>query len=688
MPEFKPIFSKDGILSKEYAKFEYREEQDKMASLVQQAIDEEKHCVVEAGTGVGKSLAYLFPVAIACINNDFRAIVSTETKNLQHQLLDKDLPLVIETLKKYLNVEIKAAIAKGRGNFICRRRMNKYDGRLEEGSIDGSYARDFYKLKEWINVTDDGDFDDLEWEVPGALKNRVNSTSTDCLNNNCPFLKESKCFRMLQKKKLKGCNIIIANHALYMIDVFTEATILPRHDIVVLDEAQHVYSRAVETLSTEITNFKIRDLINDIKTMECIKKSHDLFSVEGIIDDVFLNGIVDISDRFFNDFLEYVEDHRNKKEKYSKEFEFPPDHDLDNAFIFIEKLKELNTKLERILYEITGDEAVEMSGYMERCNDFVDDLIRVTNADAPERIISDEEDGIIVELKKKEYINWVECRKREERKMPFIAIHSAPYTVSEELRKDLFEKKRTVILTSATMAVGKDFNFFKNQLGIDNPVEMVIGSPFDYKKNCCLFISDEDPNDKDVFSSNMVETLKQALEISKGRAFCLFTSYSMMNKMHEQLKDIKYEVLKQGEMPRKQLIKRFLESENAVLFGTDSFWEGVSIEGAKLSAVIIDKIPFPVPTDPVMKAQIAKAKKDFGEKWFTKYYLPIAILKLKQGFGRLIRTKEDKGFVVLMDGRIKHKGYGKKILESLPPAKIVKSLKEIDTVMPDLSTKL
>jgi len=211
-------------------------------------------------------------------------------------------------------------------------------------------------------------------------------------------------------------------------------------------------------------------------------------------------------------------------------------------------------------------------------------------------------------------------------------------------------------------------------------LEMVIGSPFNYRKNCCLYVSDEDPTDKDVFSSNMVDVLREALEISKGRAFCLFTSYNMMNKMYNQLTDLKYEILKQGDMPRKQLVKKFMESDNAVLFGTDSFWEGVSIEGSKLSAVIIDKIPFPVPTDPIMKAQIAKAKEDFGDKWFTKYYLPIAILKLKQGFGRLIRTKEDRGFVVLMDGRIKHKGYGRKILEALPPAKLVKTLKEINTI--------
>jgi len=277
-------------------------------------------------------------------------------------------------------------------------------------------------------------------------------------------------------------------------------------------------------------------------------------------------------------------------------------------------------------------------------------------------------------------VSWV-IFKRREKKMNYVAIKSAPFVISEELKRYLFDTKDTVILTSATISVAGDFSFFKNTIGLaEKVVEGVIGSPFDYKNNCCFYIAPMSPDDDDFFEKAL-KVIKHSIEISKGRAFCLFTSYKMMAETYKALNgNIGYDIIRQGDMSRFALISEFMNTDNKVLFGTSSFWEGVSVEGKRLSAVIIDRVPFPVPSNPVMRARIDKAKRDLGKRWFTDFYLPMAIIKLKQGFGRLIRTKSDSGFVVLLDGRIEQKNYGPKILKALPPARRVKSLKEIDTV--------
>jgi ATP-dependent DNA helicase DinG len=615
---------------------------------------------------------------VPVILNGERVVISTETKNLQEQLLKKDIPIIQDILKKHCDIDIKCGIAKGKGNYVCHRRMNKYGSKMDEGIIGEDYLKQFKKLKKWIKKTENGDFDTLDWEIPIALKEKVKCSTDDCTGRKCPFIQCShskigsicdldgkicqkkgcsdvdiQCFKEKQKRYLSKCNIIISNHALYMINVFAERDILPAHNIVVLDEAQHVYDRAVESLSTEISNFKIKDLVSDVKSVKDDKSS--LFGNGG-------NSVIELaekasasSDAFFESFLKYIKD-----DTTSIEFTLPEDYDVKWRDIFIEDLKLLNHELNDLLMEVSGDDSTEVESYAKRCEAFIEELYKVTTPN-------------------EESVNWVRYRNRSKRY--YISLNVAPIVVNTFLNEFLFETKSSVILTSATMAVGHDFGFFRSQLGVPpTALEGIIGSPFDYKMNCNLCLSNYDIEAKD-FEDNVSNDIIKALKKSKGRAFCLFTSYKAMNKAYDKIKDmIDYPILKQGDMPRPALLKSFVEMEHAVLFGTSSFWEGVSIEGEQLSAVIIDKIPFPVPSDPIMSAKINKAKRDFGKGWFNEYYLPIAVLKLKQGFGRLIRTKTDKGFVFILDGRLRTKSYGKSIVMALPPAKIVYSIDDVDVL--------
>lgn len=617
----------------QFPKAERRLSQEKMVQSAYAAFEEGRSLVVEAGTGSGKSFGYLIP---ALLQEKRPVVVSTATIALQEQLVNKDIPFLQEAMGiKNLNVKL----VKGRGNYICIQKLLEAETQVKPTGPDILHLN---YLKSELSDGWSGDMGELDMAVPGNIWGEVRSETDDCLGAKCKFFKENP-YKMA-REDLDKADIIVTNHALYFQDVMAGNTLLPAHDIVIFDEAHQLKSYGLNAFTARIGRYATNKLLQKIQ-----RRIRPV--PEELVD------LIQDADAALLDWL-----FRNKQQV----FRLQPDEFLENLVNrHLYGLKEIEAWLASVTprdLEIVKDRDIdEMT---TKKNNLVQQL---------KNLIARWEFFLESSMNQGNRVNWVELNFNK----LYYELKSTPLSIANELRDNLWPEKSS-LLTSATLAVNNSLSYIKSELGLDVAEEAILPSPFNYNDQAVLYLPQgmPDPNTDD-FPRVIGEEVEALLNKSKGRSLVLFTSYSNMQRVSDAvIPRVSFPCKVQGELPRHKLIDWFKETDSAVIFATATFWEGVDIPGDSLTSVIMDKIPFASPNDPVSQAWIEHLKKH-GQDWFTGYMLPSAVIRLKQGFGRLIRTSSDRGMVSILDPRLQTKGYGRTIIRSLPNVPVVYQQNEI-----------
>ncbi len=636
------FFGKKGVLSGSFRDYEFRPQQTEMAGSVERAIKQKSHLIVEAGTGVGKSFAYLVPAIDFAVTSGKKSVISTNTISLQEQLVKKDIPF----LEKSLPFDFSHCLVKGRSNYICLRRLNRVLSSKTDLLESKEEVAGLQAIFSWSKVTEDGSLSDFEAEPDRKVWERVCCEHDTCLGKKC--VHKDACFLMKARRRMQEADLIVVNHHLFFSDLAlrqSEWALLPDYSCVVFDEAHTIEDVATEHLGTEISNFRIKHLMDSLYNP--VKKKGFLASIKetGLKDAV--TEVRRASEIFFDETSDWLGKDPIRRVRSA-------DFIDDNLSA---PLKDIRGRLkDRAKRSVSKEEETDLKYYMTR----VDALAGALSA------FMGQEMG--------DYVYWAESSGRRFRR---IALDCAPVNVAPVLKDMLFSKVDTAVLTSATLSTEGGFGFIKSRLGITKTDEMLLGSPFDYEKNVKIYIPKKmpDPNDYANYREEVVKKVKDYVTRTEGRAFVLFTSYRFMDDVYEQtsgyFSDLGIPIMKQGlGLPRTKMLEAFKRDVGSVIFGVDSFWTGVDVPGEALGNVIITRLPFAVPDHPISEARMDRIKQEGGDP-FSEYSLPQAILKLKQGFGRLIRTKNDAGIVVILDSRILHKPYGRKFLSALPKCEII-----------------
>jgi ATP-dependent DNA helicase DinG len=643
------IFAPDGLLAKA-RNFEYRPQQQDMAAAVAQTLEEERHLVVEAGTGVGKSLAYLVPATLFALEKKKKAIISTHTINLQEQLLHKDIPIV----KKILPVEFEAALMKGRQNYLCPRRLQRAIQSANE-LFNSTEQADLARLADWARTTMDGTLSDLPLEPDPKVWTQVCSEAHICTAKTCG--QNPRCFFQQARKRLLAADVVVINHTLLFMllgspeeqEEREEGYLFP-NDFLIFDEAHTIEQTASRQIGIGISQYGLRATIQRLYNARSKK---GLFTVTRDAAGVTLAAsLVDEADRFFSAIDERANFKKDGREYRVRKADFVDD-------------------------QITGRLAALQVRIGEVVRKTEDELLKAELQELGRRI-GEAREGIAVFLQQsaEEYVYWIERTGKTARN---ITLNAAPIDVAPVLRRMLFRDECTSVMTSATLAVGRpDLAYFRRRIGADDAEPLQLGSPFDFQKQMKLFVVRKMPDPRDDgYSAALAEWVARFVEDTEGRAFVLFTSYRSMQQLALEMESFfarqKMNLLVQGQgAPRSQLLEQFKTTPRSVLFGTDSFWMGVDVPGEALSNVIITRLPFAVPDHPLTEAKLELIQARGGDA-FTEYSLPEAILKFRQGVGRLIRTKSDNGIIVILDNRVVTKTYGRAFLKALPncPVKIL-----------------
>ncbi|WP_291256644.1 helicase C-terminal domain-containing protein [Fusobacterium sp.] len=680
-----PYFEKTGLLSQTFKGFEYRDEQLHMAKHIEKGLNSEIPVIVEAGTGTGKTLAYLIPSIEWAIKNRKRVVISTNTINLQEQLLNKDIPIA----KRVIQGDFKYILVKGRGNYLCNRKYHNLamgDTSIIE-DFSPSQKNQFVEIIKWGKQTEIGDKGELPFEVDNSVWELFQSETDMCSGNKCPY--KAECFFLKSREEKKKADILITNHHMYFSDLAirkeigfnTEYSILPEYGLVVFDEAHNIEKVARDYFSYEASKYSFTKTMNQIFTTEGKKKNTGALDfilkyiksaeidsrgiLEREIEEIKLkHKSLYISGReYFNHIIDVFSKgemgtftFRAKKEEMENSPFLNTLTDYKDSFLsdynsYIRKVRELIKELKD--EEDTAGHINDFSKYVDRLDGFINNF----------RFIHDFSDD--------EFIYWIEVNSRKSNSK----LVATPLKIDGELQKNLYLNLKQIIFTSATIAIGSDFSYFKESIGLDkNTLEKVIHSPFDYDRQMKVYIPNDVPNPSEKnFIDDVSEFLKAQLIASKGKAFVLFTSYQMLNYVYymirEELERNGIQLFIQGMTSRTHLVNMYTAGKNPVLFGTDSFWEGVDIKGNQLSNVIIVKLPFKVPSDPVTEAIIEHITAQ-GKNSFTEYQVPEAVIKFKQGIGRLIRSKTDSGTITILDNRVVTKRYGRFFIDSIPTKNI------------------
>ena len=627
--EIRKLLGLDGRFAELCSGYEYREEQLEMASAVADALLHKEHLLVEAGTGVGKTVAYLAPAILHALDGK-PVIISTHTINLQGQLINKDIPLMQGVMDDH---PFNAVLMKGRSNFLCLRELDHASSSLlYQGDSD------FKQLLEWASKTKTGDISEMDFVFPDWYEVCCNPDT--CRHYECPYIGE-RCFYFEMRRRAEAADIVVVNHSLFLSDLGIRMTdprsaILPDYGAVIFDEAHHLEDIASDTFGIEFSNFRIPSLLNRIKKRRDIDVSRgELQYIEAMNNQIF-----DVFNRV------------RKQEFFFDEMHESGDGDLrhveETATELIVLLDGLNTQL--LNQDTEGNQELK-----DRLDGYKRMLGRIRGE------LSDLFFG-----KQPNYFRW--CEKPSGTKFESCYLHFTPISVADVLRDALWGSIEPIICTSATLSNSGTFCYLKGRLGLSECNEMILGSPFDFKSQALLYVPDdlEFPSEKYEYADSVASRIKEILLAANGRAFMLFTSYRMLNAVFDRLADdVPFRLLRQGEMSNERLIKEFREDDTTCLMGVHSFWEGVDVKGERLSCVIIDKLPFSVPDTPTNKARCEQIERE-GGNWFKEYAIPQAQIRLKQGFGRLIRTKTDQGVVAILDVRIHKKFYGKEFLRYLP----------------------
>jgi ATP-dependent DNA helicase DinG len=597
------VFGPGGALSRALPGFEQRSEQAALAAAVELALATGDHLVAEAGTGTGKSLAYLIPA----LESGQRVVVATATKALQEQLLSHDVP----TAARALGRDVRVAVLKGRQNYVCRKQLQSFGPMLLRDPRDEAA---FEALAPWLASTTTGDRAELSVEPSESLWSELAVGSDRCAGRRCPF--HSTCFAEAARARAGEAELVIANHALYFADLAAGGGVLPDHDAVVFDEAHRLEESAASWLGARVSRYGLRRLAGDVERA-CRDGAVALPAKA-------LDRIERAGDRLWK----AVSPATGRR-----------------------RLREPPADVITLLAAALGTLAEELHGRGEE----LDLLARRTLGVVAEVQACLEPDPL-------ERVVWAEPE----------AVAWAPIDVSGELRERLWGEGPTAILVSATLTTGEDARFVRSRLGLDRARELVVGSPYDFREQALLYVPRTFPDPRsDGFTERVADEVAALLSLSEGRALVLTSSYRALDVLRNRVRgQVPYEVLVQGEAPRERLLERFRAEVGSVLLATSTFWQGVDIPGESLSLLVIDKLPFSAPGDPLHEAR-CEAVEAAGGDWFRDFALPTATLQLRQGFGRLIRGHSDRGVVAILDPRLRTRAYGRAFLAALPRAPLV-----------------
>jgi len=650
------IFGPDGLISTAHPEYEHRPGQIQMAEAVARAFEQKRHLIVEAGTGTGKTLAYLVPAIAAACGSGARIVISTGTKNLQEQLMDKDIPF----LQEILPAKFRAAVMKGRNNYACLHRIKRAETMPVLEGLD--QIGHFDEVFRWVTKTDTGDRAELS-NLPENLPfwRHIDARSDTCLGQQCPDFEP--CFITRMRQRAIDADIVVVNHHLFFADLALRngayGAVLPDYAAVILDEAHQIEDVASEYFGSQVSNYQLDDLLNDLGGLkiEDNETNRELTRISARVQRY--------ADMFWISFREG----RGLEGRFSlappgisptvregseaDETSALPGNALSDAYHALDNaLNRLETTL-----DVLKDAPADTESILRRMRQLRFDL------------------NFIIKGADKKFVYWLERRGRG------AFLRASPIDVSGLLQDKLFEKVPTVILTSATLSSAGNFNFIRERLGLDQAEEMIAESIFDFANQAVLYLprSMPDPRSPEWASAAAREVIK-IVNATEGRAFVLSTSLSGMNDLFERVSpELDYPCFVQGSASKGSLLNKFRNTPNAVLFATSSFWQGVDVRGEQLSCVIIDKLPFAVPSDPVVAAR-QRYIEDQGGSSFYEYSVPQAIISLKQGLGRLIRSTTDRGVLAVLDPRLRTKMYGQTFLQSLPPCRVTSSIDELARV--------
>lgn len=641
MLELKSVFAPDGLLSRHIPGYRARDQQLEMAQAIANTIERNGLLVAEAGTGTGKTFAYLAPALLA----GGKVIISTGTKTLQDQLFNRDIPSV----RNALNVPVTVALLKGRANYICHYHLERSLQDNHMSFVNREEIRYLQLIERYALRSKDGDKSGLS-TVPenAAIWHYVTSTRENCLGSECPSYK--KCFLMEARKNALAADIVVVNHHLFFADVMLRdeglTELLPACNTVIFDEAHQLPQTASLFFGESVSTGQLLDLAQDSQ-VEALNSARDCVALADAIASL---------------------------EKAAKDLRLTiEDENVRYALPVIEKNKAFRPALNQLVEKLSELESIletqaERSEGLENCWRRANNHLLLIKR----WCLTDQESENI------DYVRWVEVYSR------VLQLNATPLSIAEIFSRQLDASPRAWIFTSATLSVKQNFDHYLHEMGLDAAQSLCWDSPFNYPEQALLYVPAglPEPHQHD-YIQQVVKAALPVLKASRGRAFFLCTSLRAMQQVYDQLtaafaaENITFPVLLQGEGSRSHMLKRFRELENAILIGSHSFWEGIDVRGEALSLVIIDKLPFAPPDDPVLSARIEKINREGGNA-FMEYQLPHAVISLKQGAGRLIRDEKDRGVLMICDPRLTTKPYGRKIWQSLPPMKRTQQLADVE----------